>query len=521
MLTGIDRSLAALGAFLMIVSLALDPFFQQVFTFEDRMVLLSQNSTIPRADVVLTQIPTITRNGAELIMVNSGFEDVAQKFYFGNGTTPIPAGVGFRPDVPLSCATEHCRWGSYETLAVCSKCKPMVHKMEWTCLFGEVDWSRDSNVPQWLKFMPSAGPNRNRTMCGWFLNATSSSPVLMNGFAQSPNSSLPEEILLTRILPLTNQITRVPFYNGVSPAFPDIRHPIGDFFYVTSADGSTASVLSSTYPIAEECAVYWCVQNLTSSYDAGHYVENITSEYHNTEEKEWPWVPADDGRIPNFMPNITMISPTSGTKFQVSNYTHIKALIVIEEISPSMQTTFDIKTDSPWLRFVISGNTGSRKSRLDPKRHNPFLGRSLGDHLQKMTTQFTYVLRSGDDGITLINGDTSGIQTIIIVKWEWFILPVTILLLSLAFLVGTMIKSAREQQHVGIWKTSAMATLLNGLPGGLQEKLNTDSSDASPFLKAQELRVGLRSNRHGWRLSNALSPIAFNDVEQGNSQSGR
>ncbi|CAN9248959.1 unnamed protein product [Alternaria alternata] len=90
------RALAALGAMIMLCSLALDPFFQQVVDFPDRWALQDESSTIPR--VVNYQPPYIPEYfmGFEQQQADQLVAPIVKKFFYGNGTQPVAFGNGTR-----------------------------------------------------------------------------------------------------------------------------------------------------------------------------------------------------------------------------------------------------------------------------------------------------------------------------------------------------------------------------------------------------------------------------------------
>jgi hypothetical protein len=95
------RSLAALGALLIVLLLAIDTFFQQVIDFPERWSLENAVSKLPitvryksGAGAQYVQwIPTAT-NDPDLFQI-------VEKFSYGNGTQPVPFGNGTRPEIPL------------------------------------------------------------------------------------------------------------------------------------------------------------------------------------------------------------------------------------------------------------------------------------------------------------------------------------------------------------------------------------------------------------------------------------
>jgi hypothetical protein len=172
------RSLAALGAILIVLLLAIDTFFQQVVSLPDRWRAQRISGTIPR---VIEYLPAFTPSyqfGGEIMVEDRNLAPVAREFFYRNGTQPVPFGNGTRPDIPLSCPTSNCTWPLYETLAVCSRCADVSDAINSTyaCLNMTIEWSAAWDGP--LKKVPYP----NGTVCGYFLNATSPTPILLSGY---------------------------------------------------------------------------------------------------------------------------------------------------------------------------------------------------------------------------------------------------------------------------------------------------------------------------------------------------
>jgi hypothetical protein len=131
---------------------------------------------------------------------------------------------------------------------------------------------------------------------------------------------------------------------------------------------------------------------------------------------------------------------------------------------------------------------------------------NVSEHMDRMATAFTNVIRAGSSKET-IYGDAYDKETYVSVRWGWLSLPLGLLILSFVFLVATIIKSAKETGQVGVWKTSAIATLLYGLPDHYQKRITRSVSKGTPRARAKELRVKLLPMK-GWRISgNIISPM--------------
>jgi hypothetical protein len=95
------RSLAALGALLIVLLLAIDTFFQQVVNLPERWSLEGAVGKLP---VTIRYAPGTGieyREGFPVATTDPDLFHVIEKFSYGNGTQPIPFGNGTRPDIPL------------------------------------------------------------------------------------------------------------------------------------------------------------------------------------------------------------------------------------------------------------------------------------------------------------------------------------------------------------------------------------------------------------------------------------
>ncbi|KAF1845117.1 uncharacterized protein K460DRAFT_282090 [Cucurbitaria berberidis CBS 394.84] len=508
------RALAALGAMIMLCSLALDPFFQQVVDFPDRWMVQNASSAIPR---VMTYQPSYLKYfmlGEEQGQVDQSLVPILEKYFYENGTQPVPFGNGTRPDIPLSCPTSNCTWPEYETLAVCSSCVEVSSLLNITYACKDnatIDWSAN-----WTGPLPKV-PYPNGTVCGHFLNATSTAPILLSGYIVNETKTGPTigEALLVRTIPLTDFDTKEPYYGVGSVNFKEIRNPLLDAL-IASAVGGPDSVYDRKAPLVHECILSWCVQTIKSSYDWGRYSENITSTFLNVDVEpfSWPWevFEAQTGANLVYTQNITLEPPASGahrsdstvfnTTYTVDNTTTFNAMAKFDDFFPSFYTAEDASADAI-LRFKNYAR-GPSTRKLD---FNPWQApNNLSRHMERLAVALTNVIRSSNNK-QMTPGEAYNKENFVSVRWEWLTLPLGLLCISFIFLAATVAKSAAERDRVGVWKTSAYATLLYGLPDEMQQKITRSASTGTPRAKAKELKVKLQPNQ-GWRVSgNLFSPF--------------
>lgn len=385
--------------------------------------------------------------------------------------------------------------------------------LEFACLPAKLDW---------IQNVTSFEPPGNGTMCGWFFNATSETPMLMLGYEVDPKTKQPSgEILTTRALPLITNISRRSLFGG-SINFKHIRDPINNFVVVSTTDGpEQESVLKSIFqhrrPRALECVLSWCVKTIESSYHDATYTEIIKDQFINTTAGPFPWtftdIPPDDANpegftIINYSENISInthedAEETNITTYNVSNETAQNIMTIFDDYLPSFVTLANNAPEA-FSRYKTQ-DQGPPSLREFVK--NPWSGpNNVTHHVERLATVMTNTMRSSSRDAVL--GKSFSQESHIEVRWVWLILPIGLLILTLMFLVGTVIRTSLENDRIGVWKNSAIATLLYGLPDDTQQKITASQSHGTPRSRAKELNVRMLPTKN-WRISgHLLSPIS-------------
>ncbi|CAN9105862.1 unnamed protein product [Alternaria alternata] len=501
------RSLAALGALLIVLLLAIDAFFQQVVAYSDRWALQDLSSGIPRVVSYQPRYFKQIYQGFEVQQFDNLILPIVKSYFFDKGTTPIPFGNATKANIPLSCPSSTCTWPAYETLAVCSQCTDASDLLEFACRYTAIDWTTNHTGPI------SPKTTANGTVCGYFLNFQPETPILMSGYILegTGNQTSPGEVLMVRTYPFTDMNTKKPIMGG-SIKFKHIRNPILDALIVSTANG-TAGVLNHERPVAHECALSWCVKTISSSYDGGKYTENITSIYMNTTTGSFPWesvpVELEDGTTATFAmyaQNITIERDAahrdhsltvSNATYRVDNTSASNMIMPFDQIFPSYFTDFG-PSGKPLLRF-LDGYDGPTFREMD---FNPWLApNNITRHLERLAAAMTGAMRSNADSNEMIPGRAYNMEKFIHISWLWLIFPILLLVLSLVFLVATIVKTSKDID-TGIWKTSAMPALIYSLPNDLQQGLATSVTSRS-----KKVRIKLMP-KQGWRVSGQVQPAS-------------
>lgn len=508
------RRLAALGAAIVLFALALDPFFQQLLDFPERWTLTKDPCTLPRTTRYEPQIPEIFVGGVSWVTEDANLAWVADKFFWDNGTQQMESANGTRAEFPFSCPTDNCTWPTYETLGVCSACEDVSDLFTWACLETELDW---------LLNLDGSGPSGTEVefpvgrACGYFINATSEKPILMSGYSVSPDDDI-EEILLTRTLPLTTP-QKLPLYGDGSIHFKHYRNPILDAILVGVHDGPN-SVYRNETPAAMECILTWCVKTIQSNYGLGRYTENVTRTFINTTDGPFPWtskpVEMEDfasveiDYIQDVVLDVTDdiypldpgAAPRTNATYGVKANTAFNLNVIFDQAYPSFTTRQNTSSiDLTRYDTMITGPPFTRHLSV-----NPLTG-DISRYMERFATGLTNAVRAHKKSSELINGNAYTQETYVGVRWEWLTLPAALQLFTLVFLLLTIFQNSRNRENVGVWKTSAVATLLYGFPDDMQQKITSQTSGGgTPRSDAKELKVKLVP-KMGWRVSgNLFSP---------------
>ncbi|KAF2119205.1 hypothetical protein BDV96DRAFT_472440, partial [Lophiotrema nucula] len=498
-------TLAALGAAVTVFALALDPFFQQVVDLPERWRLQEEQGSVPRA---ISYEPFSAgreyRSGMQSLELDTNLQGITFHYFYDNGTLPLTFGKGKRVDIPLACPNRNCTWPAYESLSVCNKCVEASDQLEFGCRTSALDWIQVPGVDN----ETSEATYPNGTSCGWWLKADT--PLLMTGYDVDSKGPHKGEILLGRSQPMYDIFTRE-LLPGYQSKLNFSRNPLAHAI-IASAE-TVDNVHRNVTPIAHECLISWCVQTLLSSYSEGGYTENITNIVVNDTLSSTLWHTEEifvDGEPYGtkyvYGENVTVLGP-SGQKYRIDNNTHVLSLSLFDDIFPST--------------YVLANSTDMRDAMLRYKEYltvepcvrnttyNPWLYNNITTQLDHLCTAMTNMIRSYQSTTEMVAGPSFDTEPVVDVRWGWLALPLGLLGMTGIFLLATVFRSSREQDHVGVWKTSAIATLLYGLPDHMQQKMTQSKVTGTPRAKAKEVKVKWLPNR-GWRFSgNTISPTSL------------
>jgi hypothetical protein len=470
------RTLHSVGAAIILLTLPLDLFFQQIVAYPTVWIQAGLNAPLQRA-TIYNPIPSITEfNGSMFSFADQNMFTFEESYFIRD---PIP--FGYDP----GCPTSNCTWEPFDTLGLCSSCTEAPSELQFGCQMSAGDWLPDIS--------PAEQNSPNVTACGWFLNPPNGMPILMTGYWQ--NSSGPQDGLATRLLPLTDAITYQPVVPDGSIYFKNVSNAIVDFLAASLPSGIAGAYRNET-PAVQECEVHWCVKTMQAQFTLGNYTEVITKEVPlNTNDAAAPWAfpaPYHYHYLPEFNLTVSDLqSPTGYTDFGLNNLTARQAVQALFSFIPAvwvapsetapLQVKWQWAADPPTV-YTDSGNTwGKSGDRSD-----------VLDSLSTTLTNLARITRNQYTGqLSYVNGTSWKQVTHVHTRWEWVTLPLALLLFSLVFLISVVWQSSKQDQSIGIWKTSALAVLFNGLGEEIQETIGPKVRIGDARSRAQKLTVRL------------------------------
>ncbi|KAL9618782.1 MAG: hypothetical protein Q9160_006576 [Pyrenula sp. 1 TL-2023] len=174
--------------------------------------------------------------------------------------------------------------------------------------------------------------------------------------------------------------------------------------------------------------------------------------------------------------NVAKSSNDTSTKFHIGNSSRNALSDMIHNL-----TTFNPK---PVSSFMESLNSTA-----------PFF-ESIADVTTALLRSF-----ETNPAVENITGYAFGPETYIRVRWQWFLMPVSVVFLSTMFLILTILQSW-HQEH--LYRSSTLAELFHGLEGWdtNELKLETGSgkvkeTDSRLLEKAKHMKVTLKENDEG------------------------
>jgi hypothetical protein len=376
------------------------------------------------------------------------------------GTAPVTAPY---------CPSGNCTWSEFTTLGVCSACTD----------------ASDQNRIVNQTCSEEASPCSAGTRIGWDLTVANNASLF--GFGGMNISTA---------------------YDLTTPLFANVSEPIVN---VTSLFQRTQGEAPSLPLFVTECVLYFCWQKMQSTMTTGELTERVVSTW--TDDKI-PFYPDTAEMETDDTGGMGAASTISGTVFRGLQNGLIDLLTANEYAQMAEGGREIYAAYGPFQSLQGIGSTrtaqiiyqaqsgtvpvdGIGDDVEDNQSNNktiPSVG--LGNLLQNISISITNLIRNVDNTTTPVVGQVWNTETIVRVRWIWFIYPIAVIVLTLLFLVATIVQSST--QHIKVWKSSILAVLFHGYnpvydsPSGTLNNIQMEAH-------AKQVKVEFMPRQETWR----------------------
>ena len=458
-----------MGAVLVILSLAIDPFLQQIVEFAERPSMVNRG-TVPRV-VNMSESVVLKQDDVEFMSPLTQLMTTIGHFYTRNA-------VG--PDITAYCPNVDCTWPVFDTLAICSSCQDMTAELSFGCFPEPGEWKMNYTSED------TGSHSEPSTSCGWFINGTSSRPMLMTGYSATKNSTRSPQALLMRQLNMRDPLTDEVYWNG-SVAFKHIPNPLANFVVAASSD--VAAIYANATPTAFECVFHLCTKTIAARMVQGRYEERVVSEYRNLTRRVEPITVGRNAAGLDYLygQSVAITPPGQNETFFAGNVTMMEMRFSFDRFLPSY-LTLALGEKDPDLRF--------NNEVLPPEGQKSFkaqCGRwlqpgGIEQTVEDMGRLMSIALRSTVHSIPVYGSGLS--ETYIRLRWAYGSLPAVVLVLTAVLLATTVAQTGFSRSS----RKSSLFTLMYGLSPSTRASLEKTHSLHALRQNARNLLVYTNEN---------------------------
>ncbi|KAF2141099.1 uncharacterized protein K452DRAFT_309532 [Aplosporella prunicola CBS 121167] len=434
--------MVAFGAFVGSLNVLIGPFSQQLVQYplkpsnsETAVLWLAKNYTEGRLQFDFErQILDLNITAGMRSAIDSGLSSPLTEKYL--------------KDPPFSCPSGNCTWDSYRSLGVCSECKNITNMVQRGGTKGNATF-----------FYP---PARNLS---FFTKYTED---IRTKFSMKPVGEM-------GLNPLSRNWTS----NLNDNKYSALNTTIIQFAALADNKERPDEVTGT------ECELMFCVQNLTSTVVNGIYEQNFTRIISTLGSQFRPF----DNYAP-YVGTISSIVTPEKHEFWISDdaalalnayaFNEFSGGAIVLRIPPEYGNY-----DFP----VYKSNTAeamSKSGNISKLMENVASSMSTWMRTVKEPELYGYIPYANDT--EPFKGTSSTNVPHFEVRWAWFILPASVVLLTVAFQIAVIIKSFRSKAK--LWKTDLLPLLFHGLDESIREELkeNLETIDEMEK-KAEKLTV--------------------------------
>ena len=411
-------SLTYVGASLMVLALAVDPFAQQLLTFPSRTV-----PALNAAAFIQSAHQYYSLEGYEGSDVYLGLAPAL--------LTSIMSGLS-QTNAPLEpqCDASSCEFSEFVTLGLCSECEDVTARTNQRCKAQEdsLFWKGERPIFKETPINCSYQSPNNFSFDIGLLDGV--------GVLQHLNGELTFDVNYWISRPREDG----PIFGIQSPLLSFVT---ANYSVLLNYTPSNVTVLPPK-PSVTECAIYYCERQYAASSFLASNQSSRSVHVFDTQQLIARDALDDDA---DYYPTASVhFGPPNGTATLSKNSSYSIDHHTFSSFRDTMRNIFNSTLD----------NTpgGSRSDVLNMA--TILRTGNLGQLLESMSTSVTDTLRTNPHS-NRVPGLAYRVETFIDVRWPWIILPVIVTLGSIALLLGTAMGS--KQQETVLWKCTVLPLL--------------------------------------------------------------
>ncbi|KAF3039289.1 hypothetical protein E8E11_004756 [Didymella keratinophila] len=510
------RHWAALGALVIIGTVAFDPFLQATLTTGGRLdvdKLVKHPARIPQALIVDggPVLELLTQGGTSFYNTSAGLVDIKGGFTvqpdfgmisaiyngFRNSTAQDPATSSVRTEQVVNsvCTTGNCTWSPYTSAAICSSCNDLSDKIVLDRRVGTFG----SSIPGPSNELPGAAKYTAFTVRN--ANLSNTDTAKYNASSGSIQPAM-----------LTANIT---YDHRDTVSFQDMSTLIASLVIMKASDDwlEGKTTWKASRPTATECALYLCSNMYSAETQNGKLVETVLGSWANRDPNSYQIDPKS--RTVNVTVQKDVVEAYIAEKVGDMLYDPIiqrtdLQLTIPEAESPDVMSftrSFNISytyiiSMTSFLKTLTSRTSGVRGTdqMVYPEwdgGETPLVNAlwesvNLSQTFENVALSVTNQIRN-----TAVNspkyqeatGDTLKWVIHVKVQWPYLAFPIAMITLGIIYILLTILESTSLQ--VPVWKESALPSVLHGLDNETQSLLReVQSQKSGPRADATTVRFG-------------------------------
>ena len=511
------RLLSSLGALVILASLIIDPFVQQLVSTQNCDVVVPHtDATIPRTNYFNESSYT----GADGSSASIGLQNAVNAGVYSPGAIAA-----------FGCPTGNCTFTEpYSTFGYCGSCKDLTNNLiVENITYGTSSPQTGFNIS--LLPDPAAG----------FATSTSLLTVGSNLTVFTLNSYSETETDIIASFLVRDTTSCSGNFGTIGDNRRNLTWGCGDLGLLLPSDGKNQNPAVG----AARCSLLPCVRTYTASVINGTFREQMTSDPPATSfgtsasmfnvkclsSQEYTALTniGYDIAGKSWVPNNTTSPYHSGFNYNSSNisisydciygYAPVALLnldgFLDSWLSGQLIHVDDVTVSGPAALQAIYNAEDLTFERLNQIWHN------LSDSI----TTYMREHGAGDSGAgfsysTPALGEVHLTQSCIQVQWLFIIYPAIVVALALVFFLNMLFETSHDKTDF-VWKSSPLALIFHGLGGGAMNQTNKKSNlvkmkDMEKAARA--LAVRLSETESGWKLVGSNTDVPLQRIDHGKKQ---